>query len=122
MVYLSELIFYLFIINIKTYICECGRIYKDNFKGKQFHNRREVKNRLEEVLSKMKAENNPPDVITFAGNCEPTIHPDFKGIIDDTLEVRNKYFPEARIAILSNAALIHKNLFLKHLTKLMIIS
>jgi wyosine [tRNA(Phe)-imidazoG37] synthetase (radical SAM superfamily) len=49
-----------------------------------------------------------PDSITFAGNGEPTIHPDFAGIIDDVLVMRNEYFPKAKIAILSNASLIHK--------------
>ena len=49
-----------------------------------------------------------PDSITFAGNGEPTIHPDFAGIIDDVLALRNEYFPKAKIAILSNASLVHK--------------
>jgi len=103
--------------NFDCIYCECGRTYKDKFKGKQFHNRSEVKKRLEEVLIKMKAENNPPDVITFAGNGEPTIHPDFKSIIDDTIDVRNNYFPEARIAVLSNATLIHKKSVFEALNK-----
>jgi wyosine [tRNA(Phe)-imidazoG37] synthetase (radical SAM superfamily) len=49
-----------------------------------------------------------PDVITFAGNGEPTLHPEFPGIIDDSLVLRDRYFPEARIAVLSNSTTIHK--------------
>ena len=103
--------------NFDCIYCECGRTYKNKFKGKQFHRRSEVKKRLEETLLKMKTENLAPDVITFAGNGEPTIHPDFEHIINDTIEVRNKYFPEARIAVLSNATLIHKKSVFNALNK-----
>jgi len=94
--------------NFDCIYCECGRTFKEKFQGKRFHDRKDVKEQLENVLAKMKQNNNPPDVITFAGNGEPTIHPDFEGIINDTIEVRNKYFPKARIAVLSNATLIQK--------------
>jgi len=103
--------------NFDCIYCECGRTFKDKFKGKQFHSRKEVKKRLEGVLLKMKAENNPPDVITFAGNGEPTIHPEFEGIIEDTIEIRDAFFPNARIAVLSNATLIHKKSVFKALNK-----
>lgn len=103
--------------NFDCIYCECGRTYKDKFKGKRFHEREEVKKKLEEVLVEMKKENNSPDVITFAGNGEPTIHPDFEGVINDTIETRNKYFPKARIAVLSNATLLHKKDVFKALNK-----
>ena len=103
--------------NFDCIYCECGRTYKEKYKGKAFHERSEVKKRLEEVLLKMKQDNNPPDVITFAGNGEPTTHPDFSGIIDDTIEIRNNYFPDARIAVLSNATLIHKKSIFNALNK-----
>ena len=98
--------------NFDCIYCECGRTYKDKFKTKRFHDRKDVKQKLDEVLSEMKQNNNPPDVITFAGNGEPTIHPDFESIINDTIELRNKHFPNARIAVLSNATLIqNKSVF-----------
>lgn len=103
--------------NFDCIYCECGRTFKDKFKGKQFHSRKVVKKRLEEVLLKMKAENNPPDVITFAGNGEPTIHPEFEEIIEDTIEIRDAFFPKARIAVLSNATRIHKKSVFKALNK-----
>ncbi len=103
--------------NFDCIYCECGRTYKDKFKTKRFHDRKDVKQKLDEVLSEMKQNNNPPDVITFAGNGEPTIHPDFESIINDTIELRNKYFPNARIAVLSNATLIQNKSVFKALNK-----
>jgi wyosine [tRNA(Phe)-imidazoG37] synthetase (radical SAM superfamily) len=104
--------------NFDCIYCECGRTFKDKFTGKKFHDRYEVKKRLEEVLIKMKNENQPPDVITFAGNGEPTTHPDFANIIDDTIEIRNKYFPNSRIAVLSNATLIQQKSIFDALNKI----
>lgn len=63
---------------------------------------------LEETLLKMKSEGKQLDVITFSGNGEPTIHPDFPGIIDDTVRLRDKYFPEVKVSVLSNATMLHK--------------
>ena len=104
--------------NFDCIYCECGRTFKDRFKGKQFHSREEVKTELERVLKEMKANNNPPDVITFAGNGEPTIHHDFEGVIDDTIKIRNTYFKDARIAVLSNATMIKKESVFKALNKI----
>jgi wyosine [tRNA(Phe)-imidazoG37] synthetase (radical SAM superfamily) len=56
----------------------------------------------------MKAKGQVPDVITYAGNGEPTLHPAFPGIIDDSIILRNKYFPDTKIAVLSNATTITK--------------
>jgi putative Fe-S oxidoreductase len=50
--------------------------------------------------------NELPDVLTFAGNGEPTGHPDFKGIIEDTINLRNRYCPKAKISVLSNSTYI----------------
>ena len=54
----------------------------------------------------MKIKGEKPDVITFAGNGEPTLHPDFTSIIDDSILIRNRFFPDAKIAVLSNATTI----------------
>ena len=54
----------------------------------------------------MLSEGKVPDVLTFAGNGEPTAHPDFPAIVDDTISMRNRYCPNARISVLSNATLI----------------
>ena len=87
--------------------CECG-YNKDHKPKKKFPTRDEVRMALEAKLKDMK-ENGPiPDVLTFAGNGEPTAHPQFGGIIDDTLNLRDKYFPKAKVSVLSNSTFIQK--------------
>jgi len=88
--------------------CECGWNPKKREKKVVLPARSEVRQRMEEKLAQMVLENNLPDVITFAGNGEPTLHPEFLGIIDDTIELRNRLTPRARIAVLSNATMLHK--------------
>ena len=65
--------------------------------------RREVATLLEEKLRSMKEKGENLDVITFSGNGEPTLHPDFEGVIDDTIALRNRYFPDVKISVLSNS-------------------
>lgn len=86
--------------------CECGWT-KSSQSGK-LPSRNEVKKSMLERFELMKSKNEALDVITFAGNGEPTLHPDFEAIIDDTIELRNTYFPKARIAVLSNSTILHK--------------
>ena len=87
--------------------CECG--WNDEHRGKRrFNAREDVRDMLEETLQKMVAEGTPPDVITFAGNGEPTMHPDFENIIADTIALRDKHCPEAKVSVLSNATQIHR--------------
>lgn len=87
--------------------CECG-FNKDHKTKSPLPTREEVKAALDSTLRKMSNEGSALDVITFAGNGEPTIHPHFGEIIDDTLELRNKYFPNAKVSVLSNAVHIGK--------------
>ncbi len=63
---------------------------------------------LESRLSAMKAADQPLDVITFSGNGEPTVHPDFHNIIDDTLHIRDRYYPDAKVSVLSNSTRIDR--------------
>ncbi len=65
--------------------------------------RAQVARLLETKLAAMKDAGEPLDVITFSGNGEPTLHPDFGGVIDDTIALRDKYFPDVKISVLSNA-------------------
>lgn len=65
--------------------------------------REKVAHNLEEKLKSMSGLGEPLDVITFSGNGEPTIHPQFAEIIDDTISMRNKYFPNVKISVLSNS-------------------
>jgi wyosine [tRNA(Phe)-imidazoG37] synthetase (radical SAM superfamily) len=88
--------------------CECGFNATHRTK-KQLPTRKEVAEALEAKLQCMVENNEYPDVLTFAGNGEPTIHPFFADIIDDTIALRNKYCPNAKISVLSNATQITKD-------------
>ena len=65
--------------------------------------RGDVARRLEEKLRSMKEAGERLDVITFSGNGEPTLHPEFGGVIDDTIALRDRYFPGVKVSVLSNA-------------------
>ena len=86
--------------------CECG--YNTTMKESPMPTREDVCETLEAKLIEMKSEGQVPDVITFAGNGEPTLHVDFEGIIDDTISLRNTYCPTAKVSVLSNSTRIHK--------------
>ena len=87
--------------------CECG--WNDDYIARRRFNKREdVQAMLREVLSQMVKDGTPPDVITFAGNGEPTMHPDFEGVIDDTIALRDELCPSAKVSVLSNATQIHR--------------
>lgn len=68
--------------------------------------RAEVKADLEAKLLAMKENGEKPDVITFSGNGEPTLHPEFSGVIDDTIELRDRLCPEAKVSVLTNSTRI----------------
>lgn len=87
--------------------CECG-FNGDHRPHLPRPTRHEVATALEERLRLMAAEQQRPDVLTFAGNGEPTAHPQFEEIIDDTLRLRNTYCPEAKVSVLSNATMLHR--------------
>lgn len=70
--------------------------------------RAEVRQLLEHKLADMSAAGEPLDVITFSGNGEPTLHPDFNSIIDDTIGLRDQYYPKAQVSVLSNSTRLHR--------------
>ena len=87
--------------------CECG-FNKDFRPHRPRPTREEVRTALEARLKDMQQNGPAPDVLTFAGNGEPTAHPQFSFIIDDTLALRDRYFPAAKVSVLSNSTFIHK--------------
>lgn len=87
--------------------CECG-FNGDNVPEQKLPTRDEVVRALQYHLRKMKEEGPKPDVLTFAGNGEPTLHPQFAEIIDDTLALRDRYFPNAKVSVLTNATQIFR--------------
>ena len=87
--------------------CECG-FNEEHRPQLPMPTREEVAAALEAKLQQMQAEGRLPDVLTFAGNGEPTCHPHFPEIIDDSIGLRNRYCPEAKVSVLSNSTMIHR--------------
>lgn len=87
--------------------CECG-YNVDHRAHKGLPTREEVYEALEKRLAAMHEKGERLDVITFAGNGEPTLHPQFAAIIDDTMALRNIYYPDAKVSVLSNATRIDR--------------
>ncbi len=87
--------------------CECG-FNADHHPHLRRPTRKEVYEGLLQALTKMKSEGHLPDVLTFAGNGEPTAHPNFPEIIDDTIRLRDLFAPAAKVSVLSNATEIYK--------------
>jgi wyosine [tRNA(Phe)-imidazoG37] synthetase (radical SAM superfamily) len=94
------------VCNFNCIYCECGWSPSVDKEGGYLPLREEVSENLSSRLQEMKIRGEKPDVITFAGNGEPTLHPDFTAIIDDSIQIRNRYFPSAKIAVLSNSTTI----------------
>ncbi|MBE6249477.1 MAG: radical SAM protein [Prevotella sp.] len=87
--------------------CECG-FNEDHRPTLPMPTREAVAKKLEAKLQQMQAEGQLPDVLTFAGNGEPTCHPHFAEIIDDTIRLRDNYCPKAKVCVLSNSTFIHR--------------
>jgi len=103
--------------NFNCLYCECGLSNDfDTEKGNLF-SAVQIITELEKTLRSFHDNGKPIDTITFAGNGEPTLHPEFSIIIDDTISLRDKWFPQAKIAVLSNATLIGKQSVQKALMK-----
>src|SRR5512133_1643899 len=81
------------ICNFNCIYCECGWTQTKAAGKEKLPSRQEVYEALDNKLAEMKKNNLSPDVITYAGNGEPTMHPEFPGIIDDSISLRDRYFP-----------------------------
>jgi wyosine [tRNA(Phe)-imidazoG37] synthetase (radical SAM superfamily) len=98
--------------------CECGWTQVTSADPLHFPDRQLVSSFLEQRLKEMVEEDYLPDALTFAGNGEPTLHPDFAGIVDDTIVLRDKYTPRAKVTVLSNASMIDDPKVFRALVKL----
>ena len=87
--------------------CECGW-NKDGRDDTRLPKAAEVREALENKLKQLVKEGTPVDSITFSGDGESTINPDFPQIIDDTLQLRDQYYPFAKVSVLSNATQVHR--------------
>jgi len=88
--------------------CECGW-NKDGRDDTRLPKAAEVREALENKLKQLVKAGTPVDSITFSGDGESTINPDFPQIIDDTLALRDQYYPKAKVSVLSNATQVHRS-------------
>ena len=88
--------------NFDCIYCECGW-NADGRCDKKIPKAEDVRKALTQKLEECKKAGTPIDSITFSGDGEPTLNPDFPEIIDLTLELRDKYYPEAKVSVLTNA-------------------
>lgn len=85
--------------------CEAG-YNRQGFGTTGMPSREQTRNDLKAKLEFMKAAGETLDVITFSGNGEPTLHPDFAGIVDDVIALRDEFYPNAKVSVLSNSTRI----------------
>jgi wyosine [tRNA(Phe)-imidazoG37] synthetase (radical SAM superfamily) len=99
------------VCNFNCIYCECG-LTPSGVPSSGFPTASEVRDRLHDRLQKMKANGDYLDSITFAGNGEPTLHPEFPRIMEDAAALRNAFYPKTTLAVLSNATRIgNKRIF-----------
>jgi len=94
------------ICNFDCIYCECGW-NRDGRNDTVLPTAAKVRNDLERMLERLAKEGTPVDSITFSGDGEPTLNPEFPQIIDDTLALRDRYYPQAKVSVLSNATRVH---------------
>ena len=87
--------------------CECG-LNKDKKAKQPLPSVEEVKEKLEAKLKEMSVRGEELNVLTFSGNGEPTMHPSFLEIVENVIILRNKYYPEAKVSVLSNSTQVHR--------------
>lgn len=87
--------------------CECG-LNKDKKAKQPLPSVEEVKEKLEAKLKEMSTRGEELNVLTFSGNGEPTMHPSFLEIVENVIILRNEYYPEAKVSVLSNSTQVHR--------------
>lgn len=94
------------ICNFDCIYCECGW-NRDGLGDREIPSAACVRDALESKLQEIVAQGIAVDSITFSGDGEPTLNPEFPQIIADTLELRDRYLPSSRVSVLSNATRVH---------------
>ncbi|MDD3299874.1 MAG: radical SAM protein, partial [Bacteroidales bacterium] len=91
--------------NFDCVYCECG-FNKDGVQDRVLPTKQQVMQALESKLANHDSTIGKIDTVTFSGNGEPTLHPDFHEIIFKTLELRDLYAKEAKVSVLTNGSRI----------------
>ena len=95
------------VCNFDCIYCECGW-NKDGLADRTIPSAKDVREALEAKLLECSGNGTPIDSITFSGDGEPTLNPEFPQIVADTLALRDRYFPSAKVSVLSNATMAFK--------------
>ena len=103
------------VCNFNCIYCECG--WSGKIQSYKLLKADEIEMALDLKLKELKKNRIPVDTITFAGNGEPTLHPQFDEIIDFTVALKNKYFPKAKVAVLSNSTMLDNEKIFQSLKK-----
>ena len=103
--------------NFNCIYCECGWSGESG-QTARLPSRKDIRIHLERKLREIGKEGVHLDMITFAGNGEPTIHPEFPGIIADTILIRDQLVPDVKIAVLSNASRLDRSEIFESLGKI----
>jgi len=102
--------------NFDCIYCECG--WNSDGRGDtRIPTVSELYEALEHKLSACSEQGIGIDSITFSGDGEPTLNPDFPAMIDATLELRDRYYPGALVSVLSNATMVHRDAIFEALRK-----
>ena len=104
------------ICNFDCIYCECGW-NKDGLSDTHLPTAADVRKALEDKLCALMLEGTPVDSITFSGDGEPTLNPEFPRIIDDTLHLRDAFYPAAKVSVLTNASRAHEEAIFQALRK-----
>ena len=104
------------VCNFDCIYCECGW-NKDGLGDRRIPSARDVRTALQAKLEACAAAGTPIDSITFSGDGEPTLNPEFPAIVDLTLELRDRYYPKARVSVLSNATRVGEEAVFQALRK-----
>ncbi len=96
--------------------CECG--FNEQGIGTGFSGRQDINRSLSLKLRDMKQNGEPLDSITFAGNGEPTVHPEFPELVEDVVTLRDTYFPNAKVSVLTNSVHLNKESVFEALKKI----
>jgi wyosine [tRNA(Phe)-imidazoG37] synthetase (radical SAM superfamily) len=88
--------------------CECGWTTNKTIQARRLPTLADFELALSEKLLSLSGTDLEPDSITFAGNGEPCIHPQFAQIVEKTLALRQKFAPKAQVTVLTNGSMLHK--------------
>lgn len=106
------------VCNFNCIYCECGLSHSENIEGSKIPDKKSVIIELETKIIELIKNNIKVDTITFAGNGEPTLHPNFPEILMETILIKEKYLPESQVAVLTNGTMLDNDNIVEALRKI----